>query len=298
MERKIAQKLAWALARRQHWVVTRRQLLALGFTSDEIATRIRDGRLHRVHAGVYAVGRPELTREGYFMAAVFACSRGAGLSHESAAELWQIRPGHRGAIHVSVPPGGTNPRRPGITVHRRMHLETVRRKGIPVTSPVDTLVDLAMRVSEAQLERATNEAANRDLIEPGRLRAELRGMPGRHGARRVAAILDSHTYAVTESRLEQRLLRIAREAGLPKPQTQRRLTAGRVDFFWPELELVVEADSLRYHRTPAQQAKDRLRDQQNAATGRTTLRFTHWQVFHEPAHVRATLAAVARRLAG
>jgi very-short-patch-repair endonuclease len=31
----------------------------------------------------------------------------------------------------------------------------------------------------------------------------------------------------------------------------------RIDFYWPDLELVVETDGLRYHRTPEQQAKDR-----------------------------------------
>jgi very-short-patch-repair endonuclease len=56
----------------------------------------------------------------------------------------------------------------------------------------------------------------------------------------------------------------------------------------------VEADSLRFHRTPAQQRADRLRDQKNAAAGILTLRFTHWQVFHEPEHVQAILMAVAR----
>jgi very-short-patch-repair endonuclease len=297
MGMKIAQKLAWALARRQHWVVARRQLLGLGFTTIEIDTRIRDGRLHRVHAGVYAVGRPELTREGYLIAAVLACGDRAAVSHDSAAELWEIRPPHRGLIHVSVPAGGTNPRRPRIKVHRRTSISTTRRNGIPVTSPIDTLVDIALRLSEAQLERAVNEAVNRDLTDPERLRAAVAGMTSRHGARRVAAILDRHTYAVTESRLEQRRLRLAREAGLPKPQTQRHLEGGRIDFVWPDLGLVVEADSLRYHRTPSQQASDTLRDQRHAATGMTPLRFTHWQSFHEPDHVRTTLAAVARRLA-
>jgi very-short-patch-repair endonuclease len=60
---------------------------------------------------------------------------------------------------------------------------------------------------------------------------------------------------------------------------------------------VVETDGLRYHRTPAQQARDRLRDQAHAAAGMTHLRFTHAQVRYEPTQVRATLAAVATRLA-
>ena len=71
----------------------------------------------------------------------------------------------------------------------------------------------------------------------------------------------------------------------------------RVDFYWPDLGLVVETDGLRYHRTPAQQARDRRRDQAHAAAGLTVLRFTHAEVTGEPGHVIATLAAVAERLA-
>jgi very-short-patch-repair endonuclease len=74
------------------------------------------------------------------------------------------------------------------------------------------------------------------------------------------------------------------------------LNGFKVDFFWPELGLVVETDGLRYHRTPAAQARDRLRDQVHTAAGFTTLRFIHAQVRYEPRRVRDTLAAVARRL--
>jgi very-short-patch-repair endonuclease len=72
----------------------------------------------------------------------------------------------------------------------------------------------------------------------------------------------------------------------------------RVDFFWPGLGLVVEVDGLRYHRTPAQQARDRLRDQSHTAAGCTELRFTYAQIRYDPDHVRTILGRVARRLAG
>jgi very-short-patch-repair endonuclease len=158
-------------------------------------------------------------------------------------------------------------------------------------------VDIAPRLTDARLERCINEAANRDLIHPERLRETVAAMPRRPGIRTVLSLLDRDTYTVTDSRLEQALLKIAHDAGLPKPQTQRRLPGGRVDFYWPELGLVVEADSLRYHRTPAQQRADGLRDQRHAAAGLTPLRFTHWQVMFDPSHVREILTDVAERLA-
>jgi very-short-patch-repair endonuclease len=118
---------------------------------------------------------------------------------------------------------------------------------------------------------------------------------GRRGAPHLRQVLHQDSYAVTDSTLERRFLALARRAGLPKPLTQVRLDGHRVDFYWPELGLVVETDGLRYHRTAAQQAKDRRRDQAHTAAGRTVLRFTHAQVVREAAATVSTLVAVARR---
>jgi len=108
--------------------------------------------------------------------------------------------------------------------------------------------------------------------------------------------LDRRTYTMTDTQLERRFLPIARRAGLPKPRTQEWINGFKVDFWWPELGLVVETDGLRYHRTPAGQALDRLKDQTHAATGLTPLRFTRAQVRYEPARVQAVLGDVAHRL--
>jgi very-short-patch-repair endonuclease len=78
--------------------------------------------------------------------------------------------------------------------------------------------------------------------------------------------------------------------------TGNYLNGFKVDFYWPDLRLVVETDGLRYHRTPAQQARDRVRDQAHLAAGFIPLRFTHWQVRYERDYVRRTLLAVARRI--
>src|SRR5262249_41501587 len=104
------------------------------------------------------------------------------------------------------------------------------------------------------------------------------------------------TFTLTDSRLERRLLPIARKAGLGRPETRRHLNGVRVDFYWPDLGLVVETDGLRYHRTPSQQARDRIRDQAHTRAGLTPLRFTRAQAEFEPEQVRETLAAVAGRL--
>src|SRR3982751_2134303 len=96
------QRTIWALVRRQHGVIARWQLAGLGLTPSAIRHRIRTGRLRPVHRGVYAVGRPELTQHGRWMAAVLACGPDALLSHESAAALWGIRPQQSGPVTLSV----------------------------------------------------------------------------------------------------------------------------------------------------------------------------------------------------
>jgi very-short-patch-repair endonuclease len=297
MESQTVHPSPWALAASQHGVVSREQLIALGLTARAIKHRIATRRLHPVRRGVYAVGRRQLTRHGHWMAAVLSCGDGAALSHVSGAALWGIRPFLDGAIHVSVPVR-RRARGPRLVVHRRKGLterDITRRHNIPVTSPIATLIDIAPTLTRDQLEGAINEADRRGLADPDRLRSALDDAVRRPGTAILRDVLDRRTFTLTDSQLERRFLPLARKAGLPRPETQQWVNGFKVDFYWPDLGLVVETDGLTYHRTPAQQAADRLRDQTHAAAGLTPLRFTRAQVKFEPDHVRATLRAVARR---
>lgn len=154
---------AWELAGRQHGVITRRQLLALGFDTRSIEHRLARGRLHPVMRGVYAVGWPRLTRERRWMAATLACGDGAVLSHRSAAALWGIGAENPGRIDVSVT-RRCSLLRPGLHIRSRPTLalnSVVSRSGIPVTDPAQTLVDLATELPPLQMERTVNEADKR-----------------------------------------------------------------------------------------------------------------------------------------
>jgi hypothetical protein len=202
-----------------------------------------------------------------------------------------------GPIEVSVPDSVVS-RLPGIRAHRRRDLapHVGQYDGLPVTSPALTFVDLALRLPTGEIEAALKEADARDLISPAELRGQVESVGRRPGLDALKRILDRRTLLLTDSELERLCIPIARRAGLPPPLTQVRVNGFRVDFYWPELGLVVETDGLRYHRTPAQQARDRARDQSHSAAGLTPLRFTHAQVKHQPQHVQATLEAVASRL--
>jgi very-short-patch-repair endonuclease len=160
---------------------------------------------------------------------------------------------------------------------------------------VQTLVDLATRLDGRPLERAINEADVLDLVDPEALREALEGRRDA-GAPRLRRVLDRATFVYTRTELERAFLPLARDAGLPRPLTAQWVNGYEVDFHWPALGFVVETDGLRYHRTPAKQARDRRRDQAHTAAGLTQLRFTHGQVKYEKDHVRRTLRATAVRL--
>jgi very-short-patch-repair endonuclease len=293
-----ASRAVWRLAASQHGVVSRAQLLAAGLNGPAIHRRLENGRLHRIHRGVYAVGRPQVDRYGRWLAAVLACGQQAALSHRSAAALWGLIEGDPEPVEISVPLHAHR-KRPGLLIHRRSNLgnaSLTRRAGIPVTSAPRTLVDLATQLSIRQLEAAVNEADRLDLISPDRLKAVLAKERGAAGGPKLRELLDSRIFALTDSELERRFLRLVRRANLTKPLTGAFVGDYRTDFYWPGLGLVVETDGLRYHRTPTQQAKDRQRDQAYVLAGLTPLRFTHAQVVREPDRVVSTLRAVVSRL--
>ena len=182
-----------------------------------------------------------------------------------------------------------------MTVHRSRFLERVRHRRIPVTTPVCTLIDLATSLPDPELEAAVNEADGLRLVRVDTLRTALTRRPATRRGPVGQAARPPHLRP-HQSHLERLFLPLARQAGLSGPHTQAWLNGCRVDFYWPELGPVVETDSLTYHRTPAQQNADRRRDQAHTAAGLTVLRFTHAQVRFEPAHVIATLRAVAERI--
>lgn len=210
---------AWRLARRQHGVVTREQLLTLGFTKSAIEHRIRVGRLHLVMRGVYTVGRPHLSREGRWMVAVLACGR-----------------------------------------HRRPSLPTgaiTKRLNIPVTQPVQTFLDLATVAGPTTVERGQRggqAGRNRCGLPPARTgpprgRAGCAPSPSDPGQAHLSPFRRRAGTALPPSRCRSR-------PAHPAHQTDRH--DFEVDFFWPNLGLVVETDGWRYHRTPAAQTRDAL----------------------------------------
>jgi predicted transcriptional regulator of viral defense system len=245
------------LAARQHGAVTRAQLLDLGLGKGAIELRLRAGRLHRVHSGVYLVGHSVPAPRAGEMAAVLACGDGAVVSHCSAAALWMLAPAvpRQGEISVDpvevTVPRASKVRRPGIKVYCTGSLapRDVRQvDGIPVTSPARTLLDIAGLAGEEELERAIAEAERRGLARRKQLLDQLERNPVRLGARALRAVLAlDGGPALTRSEAEQRLLALLRKRGVLAPEVNARVGRYEVDLLWPGARLVVEVDGFAFH---------------------------------------------------
>jgi len=228
------------------------------------------------------------------MAAVLVCGDAAALSHRSAAELWGIGHEQKGRIDVTVR-RECRIRRSGIKVRARESLpegSVVRRFGIPVTNPTQTLIDLATELNPVRLERAVNQADVDDLVDPETLRRSLDAYGGMPGVKTLRTMLDRHTFRLSDSDLEIYFRPLALAAGFPLPLTKQWVLGYEVDFHFSDHGLIVETDGLRYHRTPAQQARMVKRDQTHTSHGFRVLRFTHWQI----AYAANEVAEVLRRV--
>jgi hypothetical protein len=264
-------------------------LRALGLGDGAIKGRVANGQLHRLHRGVYAVGHARLSREGRWLAAVLACGPGAALSHRSAAALWELRQSAAARIDVTVPRVSGVRSSGRILVHRpnRSTAVTVRDR-IPVTTPMQTLADLAELVTEPGLERALEAAEGLRLLD---LRA-LQALDGR-GARRAAALAATHDATTTvRSSLEARFLELCHAHGLPRPLVNARIEGVEVDFAWPAQMLIVETDGHRHHGTRAAFERDRARDARLTALGWRVVRITDRRLRDEPDSVAALLRAL------
>jgi very-short-patch-repair endonuclease len=263
------------LASRQYGVVSRRQLLALGFDRGGVERRLEAGRLHRLHRGVYSVGHTIVNGNGRYLAAVLACGPDAVLSHRSAAALWSIRPSAAPRVDVTVPHTSGFRSTAAIVVHRsRRSIEATTCDGIRVTTPGGTLPDLATALPRRDLEKAAETAEA--------LRLHVLVDPNHPGARRLGEATAHDLSHTTRSSLEDEFLELCDRNRIPRPLVNHRIAGFEVDFCWLEERLVVETDG-RHHLTRAAFARDALL----TALGWRVMRFTRTQVRREEAVVAA-----------
>jgi very-short-patch-repair endonuclease len=285
-----------AVADRQGGTIARRQLIALGISASAIDHRLRAGRLHLLHRGVYSVGHRVVGVVGRRWAAVLACGDGAVLADVSAGDAFDIRRSASRTIHVLVGRSG-HERRDGIRLHWCRSLppdEVTTLDGLPITTPARTLLDLAAGgLGGRRLEAAVDRAERQRLLDFADLGELLARYPGRPGTPSLKAVLARYEPADTRSELEELVLELCHVHGLPRPQVNCVIEGKVRDFLWPHAGLVVEADSYTWHRSPSALNDDRERDVELTLAGYRVLRFTWEQVTRRRTYV---VSAILRAL--
>src|SRR5262249_1736898 len=157
------------------------------------------------------------------------------------AAFWGVRETSRPEIEIIAP---HKCRRPGIEAYRgvlRADEVTVRR-GIPVTNPARTLLDLAAVVSEEELAHALTETEILRLARPVSLDALVARYPNRKGTKAVRLALARYRQigeTVTKSEMEWRFLGLVDAHHIPRPRTNVPLGPYFPDALWPAERLVV-----------------------------------------------------------
>lgn len=282
------------LAHRQHRLARLDQLRELGFSHDAVVHLVDTDRLWRVHVGVYALPGP-LTPLGWTLAAVFRCQPDAYARRFSGAALLGLRT-HWPQLPEVVVGRDWAPEVPGILASRSRTLggDVGICHGIPTTSPARTIRDCAPSLDAEQLKSLLRRAEHDGL--------DLTTLTRPGNPANLKAALDRYVIGsgLTANELEARFYELCASAGLPRPEIQARLTGRRrIDFVWRDIGLIVETDGRRSHDSHIAFTDDRTRDRHHfLTTGFVTLRFTWFEVEHEPELVAAQLIAAHARLHG
>ncbi len=261
------------IAVRQYGYVTRKQLLGLEMTRGEVEHRLRIGRLHRIYAGVYAVGVKPTLPVPRAAAAVLACGAGAALSHSSALCLWGWHTPWDVPFEVTAP---AQHRRPGIVLHRSKvltHRDVRRHMGIRVTSPARTVLDVAPRLSALALRKVVREARLSRYMRDAELADVLARFPRHPGAARLAPFVTVATEP-TRSEFEDAFIALCERFGLPRPRTNVRIAGHLVDAVFDAERVIVELDGYKFHGDRESFESDRDRDADTLLAGHVTVRIT------------------------
>ncbi len=281
----------WELSARQHGLVGKRQLNALGIDHQRLRPLLQRKSLTALSPEVFVLSGSASSPHRSAMAATLDAPPGALLSHQSAAGLWGL-PGFRldAPFHVTIPRQGVTARRRLNVIHYHKDLplsEVIVRDGIPVATPALTLFQLAAVLHPARTERAVDNALARRLVSARRFHTLVQQLArsGRNGSRLARELAANRlaSYKPPESGFEARVQWCADSAGVA---VERQVAlgdsefVGRADFRLVGLPGVIEAQSLRHHSAPLDQVMDTNRSDGYLELGMSVLFVWDHQVFH------------------
>jgi very-short-patch-repair endonuclease len=279
-----------SLARGQHGVVGRHQLMQLKWSARQIDHLVASRRLVRIHPGVYGAPGAPWSFEHDAVAACLAHPQ-AALTAESAAQLWGFRRCPPSLTIRLVAPATAKITVTGASILRTRRfdgLEVVHRDdAISLTSPASTLVLMAHRLQPSALESIVEQCIEREWTTAGALVTLATRMagprsPGAHQLRHALTQRADWSDAV-ESDLELQVRRLLVQSGLPMPMVRHEIrVAGGVvlhpDFCWPDAHIALEVDHSYWHAGRVAVHRDHQRDRLLLGAGFTTLRVTEADV--------------------
>ncbi|MGN6414394.1 hypothetical protein [Flexivirga sp.] len=173
-----------------------------------------------------------------------------GLSHHSATTWYGATAPDTPDIHLAVP-HRLRCDLPGIRIHRyRTPPLLWTRRGIKVTAPVQTFVDMAATSDLVDLVVLGDSLVRRTSVTPSELRAFARESraSGIGRARRAGSLVRAHVDSAQETR--SRLLIVL--SGMPEPAVDLRFHSDdgnllrRIDMGYEDVKLAVEYDGRQH----------------------------------------------------
>lgn len=237
-------------------LLTNDQLIARGFTSQNISRAVGSGDLIRLRPGFYVQGRARDLgrRERHFLSilAADAALDAPVFSHSSAALIHGLPDWGLPLRRVAVCEDGPTPRSrtTGLTAFRTapgLSEEVMTVNGLRVTTPARTVTDIAISTPRDAAVAVADAALHGEIVTRDALDESLRRSAGRRGIRRARqsqSFVDGRSESVAES-----LSRLTfHDFGLPEPEPQvdilnsRGVRVARVDFLWREYGVIGECD--------------------------------------------------------
>lgn len=298
-------RLVAEAAAAQGGAFSRAQAHAVGLSDRQLATRVRNGVLHKVGPNAFRfAGAPRSTLAD-LSAIVLDVGAPVWVAGWTAAACYGFDWfALREPFHLMVP---TNRHivRPGVEIHRTddtAPVDTAVHLGLPITTVERTLIDLARTCRHRRLLAALDSSARLRVLDERRLHQRIAALrsQGKYGIPALVDVIEQREATRgSESFLETEYLLLIARAGLPRPDTQqvfdeesgRRI---RVDCRFPGTPVVVELLGYAWHRTVAQMNTDAERYNALLARGLRPYQFTYDQVVGAPAHVVATTRAALR----
>jgi Protein of unknown function (DUF559) len=235
------------------------QLIDAGWSPRMIEHHAVRGRWQTVHLGVYAMTRAPLSREQRWMAATLT-TPDSFLSFGSAGARYGIFRFNR-PFEVVTRPGNGGPRRSGaLLVYRSgtLHGDRVIHRGMRMTTPERTVVDVAAGIHEKAARRVIREALRLKLTNPLRLVAAATKHQNRRNSSLIAQLAARYAtlpYDRTRSDAEAWALELLHDAGIPQPLVNATIAGEEADLTWPDRHLIIEIDGPQFHRFKDEDAR-------------------------------------------